>query len=1172
MLKYKFKVSGNGLNQDELIWREKYISPDLSFISGVTSTDYHLERFNSLIVRNDYYGIQSGNRLDCETVTRQGYIVVKKKPYEIISGSVTTYKTGIFDSSGKEVHYGATDENGKKYQCVFINGKYYYKIKPNPTEGNPNPSECFMITDFLVDQVGKPIEKTIYPTEIKSDANVNKLLIDTIYWIENGQVNIDGDVYLFNPNEGSNGTLRYFENGAPLRLEKDPNTGEANEIVPEAEKIVLHPYDTKNYEEVCKFTITSKEYAECNFEDVSCGNYYYYVSFKDNYLKVRETDISDTEFVFEDWEASARPMFVCEIPKYIIEPFDRKENQLKPLLYPIRNYDSEKILTKEDAEKLNIFTIQDLHKISSYVIIEKAEKIVSHDIQNSNNGNLIIVYINNDDSGVHINDEVFFYDIYKTENEEVVYNLQDYDAESGDTDEFVLYNGKKCKVYENLCDRAVVPVSALTNEQEALPLEEKIKKGLANEFVIDYINGKVDGKDAIVEFYGENIPMRLKQDPDDPTKWQLRKYGRVAVDTCGNGEVRASDILYDINPHDGILVNGKPYKLVIKEDIISGDPIYTKVVSVGERKNISFNVNDRIGSSMLICEPIIPNNLTRSFSSYMSKLMVNDVVLNQATMSLMVKNKVFGDEEITEYSGWEYRYAYSTIEDSLMWFYTEKYNPKILVPSGHILIPLNLNVNYANNTIQDDIVNDQFYRVEKEKAINDIVDMEKDVYSPMYIFNSDEAIDEYFILNDLTDENKKEYKEKYIGSLTEFKPIYEINLNFHFRTRTLDNWKVNERYDSAESLSADTDNWFVTDFHPYKDMLEAESEDEEEMKKIIERKKQLMDSSDLMGLLNFTYDDVFYQKSKVAKSFVRLSLYDSIDPQTQSLLDTSSVFVDEHSLYKKLIDNSRKNVNAFGLVKAPEMEYTANTQGQISSADTSKPDVVYKISLMTEFLGENKNENYTKINHYKGSWRGASAVTFDESHRISSRLTIKNKYQTDTSSEGFYHYIFREYSEDLHPKPIYMKIEYNHAGIGKIIPMLVPMKWASGKTSTDLNDYKNLKINPISALTLSDSNDIKDLKKGIPLSCLYSQLYIPFYAVYDFINKQYVYVIDERYLTENNKDILHKKGILNIDLFEMKIMDEVEENPSAPPTDPRKQKVGRININEDMFSINYFNK
>ena len=1136
MLKYKFKVNDSSITQQELVWREKYISPDLSMLSGVTSTDYHLERYASILVRNNYFGIQSSNSIYCETVTRQGYIVVKKKPYEIISGNVTTYKTSIFDSGGTEVLFGSdtgdTGDNGD-YQCVFINGKYYYKVE---TESH---GECFMITDFLVEQGGRPIEKTIYSTEIKSDANVNKLLIDTIYWIEDGLVNIDGDIYIFNLDEGSDGTLRYFENGVPLKLNND-NDGN-NEIIPGAKGIELHPYSRKDYEEVCKFSIGVNEYTECSFDGVSCGNYYYYVFFKDNYLKVRETTLADKKFMNENDEKytdeSNTIMFVCEVPQYILSPFDKKEEQLEPLLYPIRDYNKE-ILTKENAKKLNIFSLQDLRKIASYIIIDKSDLLVANNIQSSNSGDLLLIYLGDNSSGVRPNDEVSFYDLYNNVNEEIVYDLYDYDGIDAD-DTFVLYNGKKCKVYENLCDMALVPTKALSEAEEAKSAEEKIELGLCEEFSIEYVNGKVNGKDALVNFYGEMLPMRLKLDDTDPNnpKWQLRKYGRETVDTYGDGKVRASDVLYDINPHDGILVNGRPYVLKTKETVINGQTLITKTVSIGETKERQFNVNGYIGSSLLVCEPIIPNNLTRSFTSYMSKLITYDVIENQSSLGLHVKNKVLGYEDITEDLGWSYRYHNLTKEDSLLWFYTEKYNPKILVPVGHILIPLNLNVNYANNTIQDDIVNDQFYRVEKEKAINDIVDMEKDVYSPVYIING-----------------------AYKGSSTEFSPIYEINLNFHFRTRTLDNWKVNERYNSAESLSADTDNWFVTDFHPYKDMISKG------------RGGELMDSSDLMGLLNFTYDDVFYQKSKVAKSFVRLSLYDSIDPQAQSLLDTSSVFVDEHSLYKKLIDNSRKNVNAFGLVKAPEMEYTANTQGQMTSADTSKPDVVYKISLMTEFLGENKKDNYDNIKNYKKRWdSGASVVLFDEPHRISSRLTIKNKYQTDTSSEGFYHYIFREYSEDLHPKPIYMKIEYNHAGIGKTIPMLVPMKWEDEPTTATESDFANKKMFPVTALTLSDDNDIKDLKKGIPLSYLYSQLYIPFYAVYDFINKQYVYVIDERYLTEDNKDILHKKGILNIDLFEMKVMNEVED-PSAPPTDPRKQKVGRININEKMFPINYFNK
>ena len=43
MLSYKVKLNGSYINKDEVVWGERYLSPDLSFVSGVTSQDYHLE-------------------------------------------------------------------------------------------------------------------------------------------------------------------------------------------------------------------------------------------------------------------------------------------------------------------------------------------------------------------------------------------------------------------------------------------------------------------------------------------------------------------------------------------------------------------------------------------------------------------------------------------------------------------------------------------------------------------------------------------------------------------------------------------------------------------------------------------------------------------------------------------------------------------------------------------------------------------------------------------------------------------------------------------------------------------------------------------------------------------------------------------------------------------------
>ena len=248
-----------------------------------------------------------------------------------------------------------------------------------------------------------------------------------------------------------------------------------------------------------------------------------------------------------------------------------------------------------------------------------------------------------------------------------------------------------------------------------------------------------------------------------------------------------------------------------------------------------------------------------------------------------------------------------------------------------------------------------------------------------------------------------------------------------------------------------------------------------------------MEVSDLVGLLNFTNDDIYYQKSKVGKTFLRFSYYDSIDPNRQMLLATSTVFMDEHTLFKKFIDNSRKNVNTYSLVSAEKNTRDLN-----------------KISVMSEL-------------------KDGNSVVIEESNRLSSRFVITNKYDTDTSSEGFYIYMFKEYSENLHPREIFMKVEFNHAGIGTTIPFIKPMSW-SGSSKTWFPDKE-----------LSVGSD--EMKQGVELEKKNAQDYIPLYAVYDFKNKEYVYVFDKRYVTVND-------GVASINLFELKLRDESNDSTS----------------------------
>ena len=155
-----------------------------------------------------------------------------------------------------------------------------------------------------------------------------------------------------------------------------------------------------------------------------------------------------------------------------------------------------------------------------------------------------------------------------------------------------------------------------------------------------------------------------------------------------------------------------------------------------------------------------------------------------------------------------------------------------------------------------------------------------------------------------------------------------------------------------------------------------------------------------------------------------------------------------------------------------------------------------------------------------------------------------------------------------------MKVEFNHAGVGKIIPFLIPMHWKE-KQGTKSN-----KMIPVSAWTFSDMNDETDVTKseyensiykfkgGFPLSYVYAQTYIPLYAVYDFDRKEYGYVFDSRYAVED------ENGTLNLNLFEMKIKDESQIKPSEQDLKgikTNKQIKAVINVNTDQFDKKAFN-
>jgi hypothetical protein len=1020
MLKYNIRVDNSNINKHVMSWQEKYLSPDLSLVSGTTLQSNNIYGDTTIEAANVKLG-GNKNTLDMETenVTRNGFVLVKGYKFPVNSGFTYDYTT--LEESGERI----------TYNYVFINGRYYYSYNDN----------TFTINNFpTVNIDGVPGE---YDFTISYDGS-GYLKLDKVFWIEDGMVGIDGNNYyydgdFYNEETGELGGLAYYDGGEILKHEDITN----------CDGIEFHKFEPKDYVGITKFLLKKRDDDVRRVENIGFVKYFYYVMYKDVMCPIR-MDFNNDSFEF-----------ICEVPKYALSAttYGEKYEEYETVDFPVM-FESE-IATKSGVfpatsenlkEDYEILDLDDLYKVTSFVIIDETRFFVINDILNTNDGNMIRVELIDNAKNIGVGTKVYFNNVVGDETYLNVHtNLEEYSFNQND-DRFVVYKGEKHKVVENLCD--MVKIAGTYYE-------------------INYINGKEDGKDCLVNIAGENVPMLIKGE-------RLQRYGVIVQDSSS----AATIALYEIEQYDGVILDG------IKYPVISGTGEDTEqVVILGNSDTLVFTVLDVKGSSMLICKPLFNDfDFTSRFDKYYSGILCQYVVNNQADINVSTKNTIFGEKEITKELAFQITQNPISSDD----YYNLFDDLLLFCDTSYLNVSLPLVTSVGGNPLQDNLVERDFVPRKTEELINPIVDMEKDVYLPKFIPT-----------------------HEYVGSATDFKPIDEIRINLHFRTRNEDNWKINEGYNLVDTKDK-LDNWFVTDFYPYAGMLSDPNS-----------ANTLQETSDIMGLLYFTNDDIFYQKQKVGKSFVRLTFYDTPDPNTQSLLCNSCVFFDYRSMFKTYMDNSQKNINKFCVVGEEENNI-----------------VQKKISVKSELLS--------------GSTITSSGTpVINEEHRISSRLSIKNKYETSTSSEGFYLYIFREYSEKLRPKPIYMKVEFNHAGIGRTIPFTIPMKW----NAPDSNSIET----PERALMLSaTTTDLKEMKEGIPLSRVRTQLYIPLYAVYDFKNKEYAYVFDERYV-----DVDDENGVVNLNLFELKVKDESGESSESERNEitTQKQPTPVIDINKDQFEI-----
>lgn len=954
MLKYKVRLTENDFKANNIVWREKYVAPDLSFISGVTDSVYHLERYSTISVVSPLTNNNSILNVETEVVTRLGYVIAKEKEYPI-----NTF-------------------NGKKY--VEINGRFFYENGNKFIIKNWQCETYKNVNGKYIPNI-REIEKTV-----ETSSGDSYIKLDTIYWIENGFVTIDGHQYIFDKNEqqpnGTKGCIKFTDNGKSI------------EDVTKCESMYYMPYDDPSLiHDVCKFKAYTTPYMQYEARSVKFAERFFYTKYKDYYCPVVPTSLSSGS------------TFVCEVPYN-----GNVSNIIKPVVSASTDDDAEVFIPT--IGNYDISDINDLVRFRCFTKIDDFEYSIVDDYRESPSSRLIMIMLEDQGATIGFGDELTF--VNPLDDGEINYLAVE-------SDNSVLYDGNKYYAEEKLFDKVVIDNT---------------------EYDVTY--DKLNSEIAYVEIEGEQVPMKLEDD-------RLTRYGYVV-----NSSSVATSESYTINHYSGVTIEGKNY-------IVRNGNAELTIPN-----KIKFVVEDIKGNSLLICKASInPNEYDDPYDKEIE--FANEIVINQSNYSLQMNNKVLGTKPISKES------IFSSIDEPISSdnAYNIFDNLQIESNNGYVNIPINLSSSNGTDLLKSETIKKDFCEKEREKAINRIVDLEKDVYSPKIMTSP-----------------------SYSGSYTDFRDVHTINVNLHFRTRNLDSWKVNEGYNDV-SVSGLTDNWFITDYEPYKTMIASATSGQLDT---------LMEMSDLLGFLNFSNDDVFYQKSRLAKSFLRLSFYDSTDPQTQSLLATSSVFVNEHNLYKEFIDNSRKGVHNY-------IQFAEDIDDSV---------IVNKIRVSTERLGKADDSDVIGIDIPSGDTLSRVYVSLDENSRLSSRFVINNKYITDTSSEGFYIYMFREYAEKLHPKPIYMKVEFNHAGIGKTIPFVVPMKW-SGKTTSD-------EVNPISAYTLAN---LEELKKGIPLSWVYGQSYIPLYAVYDFKNKEYGYVFDKRYVKVDNN------GTVTLNLFEIKIMEDI---------------------------------
>ena len=614
------------------------------------------------------------------------------------------------------------------------------------------------------------------------------------------------------------------------------------------------------------------------------------------------------------------------------------------------------------------------------------------------------------------------------------------------------------------------------------------------DLVGDNLEGSLNGGKINVEsihVYDKSNRKAIKMD-EDKIYYTCENY--IILDFYPSHYFGVPDIQYKKEDMDGVMemieytdygkeiINSIDYPVVYlyfeKIDGNVGIPQIVKIekeVHVEDEKRLIFNFDSMNGEDIsLIKGKMFPYG-------YDIDAITNEVRLQEGMVGgfTFTRNNIMYDERYCSYS-LVYDFAVNTVK-----------------------IPISQK--FENDLFHNDMVQKNFVDKAIANSINPIIDMEKDVYTPAIqktigeqvnaeyddcfkiifnlhflkhrdtmkngqkeewtcdrdsYWNGTRVLEKEYVVDDYeTDEKYKKEMKKVVDLMGR---VYNYDIE-HGEISKVDKYDYFSYYGEKpnEQPSARKDDGFD---NPNKEESNDYNIEKYEIYKDLRDKRVKLTEyqSDLLSYLGFDNNDVKYQKSKLKKSFLRISFYDSDNVGNQNLLHTATIFLDSGDLFAKYIKNIEtedeyKATEAVIAQKSPEISFpkdsilTSSEYEKLDDENRKKCVINGELLAVTGDSSSDKEKNtvYDKVGvsvdrepMRKKALDKDSDFGDDidelERLRMSSQIVVTDKNSSKRSSEGFYFYTYKTNDNGVYPSDIYMRVEFNHAGYGRVIPFMMP--------------------------------------------------------------------------------------------------------------------------------------